>query len=322
MFDEYSNRKAPEFNSQVENKSVQENVFVQENKSAKENVNVKENIEFDGKSHKKPGKTNSRNKALSVLTTSLVGVVGLVVAGMTNLVNIKLKANFIKESVQYRDGKIAFSINVSNLTEKEYLVIYPERDTKKLDEVKYDLSDVEDGVIQGYLDVDTEYVEKQLASVENGYVDYVLNLRGLVGLDVERLFDRYRVTIKKITESKFEDVSGYCNCGVDGYYYFTLNFEDDAGHFTNFKAYITDSVYDELANRIASTTDEAEIERLRGEQEKHISRLADDDNRNWHEEQRIFVLDLQGSKGTLVIEYDKNDNGETEHEVFSTSIEL
>ena len=247
---------------------------------------------------------------MSVLTTSLVGVVGLVVAGMTNLVNIKLKAKF--EEVEYRDGKIAFSINVSNLTEKEYIVIYPERDTKQLEEVKYYLADAQDGYIHGSLDVDSDYVKRQLDAVENGVVKYVLNLRGLVGLDVERLFDRYVVKIEKVTESKFEDVTGYCNCGVDGYYYFTMNFEDEAGHFSNFKAYITDSVYDELVNGGAS---EEELAR-------HIVYCQSDENTNWHEEQRIFVLDLQGSKGTLVIEYDKEDNGEVEHMKFTTPIEL
>ena len=310
MFDEYNNRKAPEYNSQVENKVTHENVFAAENKTAKENLNFKENYELDGKSRKKAEKTRARNKAMSVLTTSLVGVVGLVVAGMTNLVNIKLKAKF--EEVEYRDGKIAFSINVTDLTEKEYIVIYPERDTKKLDEVKYYLEDAQDGYIQGSLDVDSEYVKRQLDAVENGVVKYVLNLRGLVGLDVERLFDRYVVKIEKVTESKFEDVTGYCNCGVDGYYYFTMNFEDETGHFSNFKAYITDSVYDELVNSGAS---EEELAR-------HIAYCQSDENTNWHEEQRIFVLDLQGSKGTLVIEYDKEDNGEVEHMKFTTPIEL
>ena len=310
MFDEYNNRKAPEYNSQVENKVTHENVFAAENKTAKENLNFKENYELDGKSHKKAEKTRARNKAMSVLTTSLVGVVGLVVAGMTNLVNIKLKAKF--EEVEYRDGKIAFSINVSKLTEKEYIVIYPERDTKQLEEVKYYLADAQDGYIHGSLDVDSDYVKRQLDAVENGVVKYVLNLRGLVGLDVERLFDRYVVKIEKVTESKFEDVTGYCNCGVDGYYYFTMNFEDEAGHFSNFKAYITDSVYDELVNGGAS---EEELAR-------HIVYCQSDENTNWHEEQRIFVLDLQGSKGTLVIEYDKEDNGEVEHMKFTTPIEL
>ena len=102
MIDEYSNRKAPEVNSQVENKVTRENVFVAENKTAKENISVKENIEFDGKSHKKTEKINSRNRAMSVLTTSVVGVVGLVVAGLTNMINIKLKAKF--DEVEYSVG--------------------------------------------------------------------------------------------------------------------------------------------------------------------------------------------------------------------------
>ena len=310
MFDEYSNRKAPEYNSQVENKITNENVFAVENKTFSENVNVKENIEFDGKSYEKQEKSKARNKALSVLTTSLVGVVGLVVAGMTNLVNIKLKAKF--DEVEYRDGKIAFSINVSNLTEKEYIVIYPERDTKKLEEEKFYIADTEDGCIKGSIDVDSDYVERQLTAEENASVKYVLNLRGLVGLDVERLFDRYVVKIEKVTESRFTDVTGYCSCGVDGYYHFTLDFEDDAGHFSNFKAYIIDSVYAELEEGGAT---EEELAR-------HIAYCESDKNTNWHEEQKIFVLDLQGSKGTLVIEYDKEDNGEVEHKKFTTSIDL
>ena len=322
MFDEYNNRNAPEFNSQVENKVTKENVFAVENRTAKENINVKENLELDGKSHKKAEKIKARNKALSILTTSVVGVVGLVVAGMTNLVNIKLKAKFIEDKVEYRDGKIAYSINVSNLTEKEYIVVYPERDTKELKPVTHYLADVEDGVIRGSINVEADYIEKQLASVENGYVRYVLNLRGLVGLDVERLFDRYVVKIEKVTESKFEDVTGYCNCGVDGYYYFKLNFEDEVGHFSDFNAYIYDSVYEELESRIENTSDEVEIARLRSEQEKHISRLEEDKNRNWHEEQRLFVLDLQGSKGTLVIEYQKEENGVKEPMKVVTPIEL
>ena len=301
MFDEYSNKKAPEYNSQVENKVTSENVFAVENKTVIENVNAKENIEFDGKSYKKQDRAKARNKALSVLTTSLVGVVGLVVAGLTNMINIKLKAKF--DEVEYRDGKIAFSINVQNLTEKEYIVVYPERDTKKLDECKYYLADAEDGYISGSFDVDKEYIENQLATGDNVTVRYVLNLRGLVGLDVERLFDRYVVKIDKMT-SRFDDVEGYCNCGVDGYYYFKMNFEDDGGLFSNFEAYIIDDFYDE--NDVT------------GEKEKHIAYCTFSDN--LHEYQKIFVDNLKGSHGKLVIKYNKE--GETDKIVVETPIEL
>ena len=300
MFDEYSNRKAPEFNKQVENKVTSENLFAAENKTVSENIKVKENIEFDGKSLKKPGKTKARNKAISVLTTSLVGVVGLVVAGMTNMINIKLNAEFDK--VEYQDGKINYAINVSNITEKEYLIIYPERDGKKLDGIKL-IDEDDDGYIEGSFDVDLEYIQKQQEMFDNVTVKYVVNLRGLVGLDVERLFDRYVVRIDKLT-SEFEDVEGYCNCGVDGYYYFKMNFNDDGGLFSNFEAYIIDDFYDE--NDVT------------GEKENHIAYCTFSDN--LHDEQRIFVLNLQGSRGKLVIKYNKE--GVEDKITVETPIEL
>ena len=297
--DEFGNRKAPEFNPQIENKSTRELFFASENKTVNENVVAKENIEFDGKSLRKTDKTKSRNKAISVLTSSLVGVVGLVVAGMTNMVNIKFKAKF--NDVEYRDGQIHYSINVKDMTEKENLTIYQSRDTIKLEPVSL-VDEDGDGTITGAIDVDKEYIEKQFENKDNARVRYVLDLRGMVGLDVERLFDRYVVKIDKFT-SNFEDVEGYCNCGVDGYYYYTMHFEDDGGLFTNFKAYIVDDFYES-----ASEADKS----------KHISYCTFSDN--LHEEQRIFVLDLQGSRGTLVIEYTKD--GVEQPQKVTTPIEL
>ena len=277
--DEYGNRRAPEINPQVENKATRENVFAVENKTVNENIVAKENIEFDGKSSRKTDKIKARNKAISVLTSSLVGVVGLVVAGMTNLVNIKFKAKF--NDVEYRDGQIYYSINVKDMTEKENLTIYQSRDTTKLEPVRL-VDEDGDGLIEGSIEVDRDYIERQLERKDNVNVKYVLDLRGVVGLEVERLFDRWVVRIDKYT-SKFEDVTGYCNCGVDGYYYFTMNFEDDGGLFTDFEAYIED----DFGN-------------------KATCEFTD----NLHDEQKIFVLDLQGSHGKLVIKY-KADGEET-----------
>ena len=297
MADEYGNRRISEFNAQSENRVTRETVFAAENKSAQENVSVKENLEFDGKSSRKTDKIKSRNKALSVMTSSLVGVIGLVVAGMTNLVNIKYKADF--EKVKYVDGEIQYSINVKELTTKENLTIYQSRDTKKLEPIVYKDIDMKEGVIEGVIPVDKEYIERQLASSDNISIKYVLELRGLVGLDVERLFDRWVVRIDKFT-SEFKDITGYCNCGVDGYYYFTMNFTDDGGLFSNFEAYIIDDFYESAPEE---------------EKSKHISYWAYSDgiaskeeieSINLHDEQRIFVLDLQGSRGTLVIRYNKD----------------
>ena len=300
MADEYANRKISEFNAQSENRVTRETVFAAENKSAKENISVKENLEFDGKSSRKTDKIKSRNKALSVMTSSLVGVIGLVVAGMTNLVNIKYKADF--EKVKYVDGEIQYSINVKELTSKENLTIYQSRDTKKLDPIVYKNIDMKEGVIEGVIPVDQDYIQRQLASSDNVSIKYVLELRGLVGLDVERLFDRWVVRIDKFT-SEFKDITGYCNCGVDGYYYFTMNFTDDGGLFSNFEAYITDDFYETASEQ---------------EKEKHIAYCTLSEN--LHDEQRIFVLDLQGSRGTLVIRYNK-DGVEEKIEV-RTPVEL
>ena len=165
MADEYGNRKISEFNAQSENRVTRETVFAAENKSAQENVSIKENLEFDGKSSRKTDKIKSRNKALSVMTSSLVGVIGLVVAGMTNLVNIKYKADF--EKVKYVDGEIQYSINVKELTSKENLTIYQSRDTKKLDSIVYKNIDMKEGVIEGVIPVDQDYIQRQLASSDN-----------------------------------------------------------------------------------------------------------------------------------------------------------
>lgn len=302
MADEFGNKKINEFNSQPENKVARENLFAVENKSTLENISVKENLEFDAKYSEKTGKIKSRNKAISIMTSSLVGVIGLVVAGMTNLVNIKYKAEF--ERVKYIDGEIQYSINVKDLTEKENLTIYQSRDTKKLEPIRYEQMDMKEGVIEGSIKVDQDYIERQLASSDNVTIKYVLELRGLVGLDVERLFDRWVVKIDKFT-SVFNTVEGYCNCGVDGYYYFTMDFEDDGGLFSNWEAYIIDDFYESASEQ---------------EKDRHIAYCTDLLDENAHNEQRIFVLDLQGSHGTLIIKYNK-DGVEEKLEV-RTPVEL
>lgn len=283
--DELNNFKAPEFTPQNENKAIKENLSALENKGVSENVSVNENPEVDPRTKDAATRQKSRNRAMSVLTSSLVGVVGVVVAGMTNLLNVKMKAEF--DEVEYRDGKIVYSINVTDITEKEYLIIYPERDTKKLDPIKLIDKDG-DCVIKGEFEVDKEYIEFQQSHYDNINIKYVLNLRGLVGLDVERLFDRYVVSIDKYT-SHFDEVTGHCECGVDGYYYFTMSFEDDGGLFSEFEAYIVDDLYENAREE---------------EKEHHIAKCTFSDN--LHDEQRIFVHNLQGSYGKLVIKYNKD----------------
>jgi len=272
MLDEYSNKIAPEVNPQAENKIAKENAVVSENKFAKENISAQENLDSPKKSAAKKFQQEKKNRALSVLSAGLVGTIALVLTTMTSLVNVKMKAEF--NEVNYVDGRLEYSINVKDMTEQETLTIYPKRDNKAMEPISL-IDDDGDGLIEGIIDLDKEYISQQLASGENVNIKYVLDLKGVVGLNVERAFDRWVIRIDKMT-SKFEDVGYYCNCDVDGYFYFTMNFEDDNNVFTGFEAYIEDN----LGNR-------------------SVCKFSD----NLHDEQKIYVNDLKTSAGKLVIKY-------------------
>ena len=291
MADEYRNKVAPEFSPQSENKVITENIFAQENRPIVENVTAQENLDVT-RSKPEVGKLNKakKNKALGALSAGLVGTIALVLTTMTSLVNVKMKAEF--NDVAYEDGLLKYSINIKDMTEKETLTIYPSRDNKALEKISL-VDEDGDGLIEGAIELDKEYIKDKLDGGENVNVKYVLNLKGMVGLDIERAFDRWVVRIDKQT-SKFENVSYHCECGFDGYFYFTMNFEDDNQLFTDFEAWIEDAFYED-----ATTA---------AEKEQHISRCTFTEN--LHDEQRIFVDDLTGSKGKLFIKY-KTDGKDT-----------
>lgn len=263
-----------EINPQVENKTVVENVVAKENVPVLENKEAKENIEYSEKAadFKAKAAKKKQTQALSVLSGGLAATVGLVLIGVTNLVNVRMKAEFA--DVTYQDGQITYSINVEQMTEKENLTLYPSLDKFELDPIEL-VDEDDDGIIKGIINVDKKYIEEKLNSNDNVLVEYVLDLKGVVGLDVERAFDSYVVQIEKFT-SVFNGVDCWCNCGVDGYYYFQLDFVDDHQMFTNFEAWIVD----DFGNRSDCVFSD-----------------------NLHEAQKIFVLDLQGSHGTLFIKY-------------------
>lgn len=300
MADEFSNKKIPELNPQRENKLYKENLSYAENKVVKENVFAKENLEFADKSLRKTDKTKARSRAISVMTSSLIGVIGLVVVGMTNLVNIKFKSNFDK--VEYRDGHIFYDVSIKDMTEKEYLTLYVYRDTKQVKTIEV-IDEDGDGRVSGSFDVDKDYIKQQEELYKGNFkVAYDLDLKGMIGLDVERLFERWTVEIKEFS-SYFNEVTGHCSCGEDGYYHFTMDYSDDGELFTNFKAYIYDAFYLESSDE---------------EKEKHIAYC--DFTENPHEEQKIFVLNLRGSQATLVVEYTKD--GDTQPTKVEMPIEL
>ena len=289
MADEFRNKVAPEFNPQSENKVIKENLFAKENKPVSEIVTAKETLDTT-QNRPQPGKLNKakKNQAIGALSAGLVGTIALVLTTMTSLVNVKMKAKIDQEKLLYEDGVIKYTVYVENMTEKETLTLYPSQDNKAMPKIPLEDPDG-DGVIEGQIEVDNEYIANKLASKPNVIVTYGFKLKGMVGLDIERPFDSCGIKIEKQT-SEFDSVAYHCECGVDGYFYFTMNFTDDNQLFTDWEAWIEDAFYED-----AITT---------SEKAQHTAKC--NLTENLHDEQRIFVDGLTGSAGTLFIKYKAN----------------
>ena len=284
MLDEYSNYKGSDINPQAENKSVNENFAALENKPVVENVPIKENLSDDHKrseGHKL--NMDKRNRAMSMLSTGLAATIGLVLAGITNFVNVKMKASFVDEATKYDAGVLSYSINVEEMTEDETLTIYVTRDNVRTETISL-VDEDGDGVISGSIPGVKEYVDEVFAAKDNAEVNYLLELKGVVGLGVERSFDAYRTTITK-RSAIFDSVEGECHCDEDSCFHFTMKFDDQSGVFSDFVAYIEDDFGNKSYCEFTS---------------------------DLHEEQKIYVLSpkLQGSHGYLVVKYKADDGVE------------
>lgn len=272
-YDEFSNSiNIKEGSSFEEAKVVKESQINPEAKLAPEATQISE--ESNQQVAQKPREAK-KNNALAALSGSLIGIISAVTFGLTTMLNVTMSAEF--DEVTYDAGVISYSINVENLTEKETLTLYF-KDGVTGEITPYDLTTADedgDGVIQGTITIDALTANDICAQDPNASVKYELSLKGVVGLNVERAFDNYVVKFSTMS-SEFRTVSGECHCGVDGCYHFTMDFQDDLGIFSDFKAYIVD--YEGNSSYCTFTE-------------------------NLHDEQKIFVGDLKGSKCTFNLEY-------------------
>ena len=278
MADEF--RKSAEFNPQVENKVIRENFVPLENVVVKENQTVEESL--DTTTRAKPEKKISeqkKNHALSTLSGGLAATIGAVAVGITSTMNVQFNAEF--ESVDYVDSTIVCKVNVSNMEEDNTLTLYLLEGSSVIQTANI-TDDDQDGKIEYTFQLDKDYLKEQFSGTGEHELRYRVDLKGVPGLDVERAFDSYVVQIDKMT-SEFGSVESWCNCKVDGYFYFQMNFSDDYNLFTDFEASITDAF-----GNISYCTFTEDL----------------------HAPQRIPVLSLRGSSGTLKISY-SSDGGST-----------
>lgn len=263
-----------EFLSHTSNEEILEN-----NKKVNEFIDHKD---YSNQSIKSPNKKQIERKiSIGTISGTMTAIVATIVVGVTSWLNVTLNAEY--DAVLYEDGRINYKVNVRKLTDKERLYASLYENNKLVEE--YDLVDEdEDGVINGEITLDKARIQELLGEKDksNTRIKYRLDLKGDVGLGIIRDFDSYTVQIDRFY-SHIDDVSMWCSCGVDGYYNFKINYEDPLDKYTNFEAYIIDDYqnisYCEFTN-------------------------------NYHDPQKIYVGDMQGSKGLLYISY--LANGEPE----------
>ena len=286
----------PELNKQIlESESYKEQLDTLENAPVPEIVSQNEFSAVQDENNQAPEqlapeRPKNKKSFLATLSTSLVVVVAAAVVGITNLLNVNLNATFNDELTKYVDGKIQYSIDVNDLTEKETLRLYLYEDQELIE--SFTLIDEEnDGIIDGEIHVDKEKIQAKLDQADNVRVEYRLDLKGEVGLNVERSFDSYVFQIDKFYSS-IDSVDMWCQCSVDGCYHFLINYSDPLDKFTNFEAWIEDE-----KNNIA------------------ICEFSDD----LHAEQKIFVGNMATSRCQLFIKY--LENGEETFIMFSNNLD-
>lgn len=276
-----------EIRDQIPNEIVvnNEKLLYPEHEVYKELADVKE-ISAANEVNEKKAKTAKTKSTMSKITGPLVTIVAASAFGVTTLLNVRMSAQF--ESAEFKDGHIAYAINVSDITDKQTLILHLKDGKEEIDVI--DLSEAavasKDGKVEGKIEFTTDMVNdiKERIQDKNTDVTFNLTLTGNVGLSVERVFDNYAVQFYH-AESRFDPengIEGECHCSEDGYYYFKLNFYDDYGIFSNFQARIEDG----QGNVSECTT------------------LNDD---NAHEQQKILVANMKSSKCTLYVTCDVHD---------------
>jgi len=277
-------KKSLEHNAsfQEEYAQVKDVEIQKENDIAKDNPSIKE---FDSASEenkvseKKPEAQRKERRAIQTFSGSLIGVVAAATVGITSLVNVTMKASFVDDKMIYRDGTLYYEVEATDMTEKETLTLYMYDNGEQINSFNL-VDDDKDGIIDGEIKLDNEAIQAKLEADPDGLITYDFSLKGVVGLDVERSFDNYKLEIQ-YAAAEIIDVERKCNCGTTGYYNFKVNFNDPFGTFFNF--YATMTTKDSQGNDIVRCCEWSD---------------------NPHDWQGIYVADLGTITGKLTISID------------------
>lgn len=162
-------------------------------------------------------KTSQISKALTKILTAAVATIAAVVVILPIVTDDSTEVNFAEMSVT--DTAVSYNIVLENWSGKEYdLVLYNDftERTEKL--ASENFSGEQDGLKPN--------------------MTYTLAVKSGIKTLAETTVKTMRSEDMPVTQ--FNSVSRACACSVDGTFHFTMNFIDENGWWTDFKATLTD----------------------------------------------------------------------------------
>ncbi len=204
-------------------------------------LEVKKNEEVIDASEYNEG-INSKTKAVKATTaiaaTAVVAFISYSVISSSGLINLSMDAKI--NSVEFVDDGLDYDINVFDVkisNEIYFSILYNEDEVMKYS-VDINNDDTYSGELTGHFAFSDIDLEKELDAA-NGNLIYTVRLCGNTGL-IDRTYDSWVVEINDLV-SEFKSVTYEYQYDTTGYFVFQMDYIDNYGQFSDFKAYLSDS---------------------------------------------------------------------------------
>lgn len=212
------------------NNNIDELYDIQPNKQPLEYNKLEE---FGGLNHKKEEikEFGKQKKTLTQKITEVVRVANIT-AVTTGLTVVLIGGGIIAaEVIKNEDYGITFNM----VEEMEHSIFYD-----------IDVGDIEDATIRIYNDGYEYEISANTGKNEGEFYDLDFDTEYKLAVCKDKVLKEVSVKTKKYDYSyttPIEDISVWyeCRCNIDGYFHFTIYFEDTEGVYSDFSAYLEDS---------------------------------------------------------------------------------
>ncbi|MCR5112581.1 MAG: hypothetical protein K6A63_01440 [Acholeplasmatales bacterium] len=266
------------------------------NPDAPEAESIKETNQTSEYNVERKSKASAAKVTTTIAATAVVAFVSYSVISSSGLINLSMDAKI--NSVEFVDDGLDYDINVSEVkvsNEIYFSILYNDESVMKYT-VDIDNDNTYTGQLTGHFALSDIDIASDL-ELANGPIEYTVRLCGNTGL-VDRTYDSWIVEVSGLV-SEFYSVTYEYQYDTTGYFVFQMDYIDNLGQFTDFKATLTDT-----NNAVSECTF----------------------TENFHDEQKISVLGL-ASEVTFTISANINNKvdsaGELVYdEMFSAAVTL